>query len=379
MCADPEFSDPAVPAVRRVPSDPPSEWASRRAELARLVQRYCLPYNEQLPWVPHAVEAAGRLIREHNIGALFSTSPPIASHLAALWIRRTYRLTWVADFRDPLAGNPFRTRRWLFHYDEPLQRHIFREAGAVTATTDTLAGQWKSAYPELQSKFHTIWNGFDPEGRIEPRPLVHRQRSVVAHVGNLYGGRHPGPILESLDRLILAGRLDPASILVRLVGPVEDNTFLRFRDVWRRLEQLGCAWAGRSTVPKEQADQEMAEADYQLILDLNETGANTQLPAKIFDCLLTERPVLACTNRGSPLSQILPETRIDHLCLYPDSPQEEADAAILRFLAPGPRRTRPCDWFWRQFDGIAQVGQLAGLLRSSSPNWGIGGLRDQPR
>jgi hypothetical protein len=61
--------------------------------LASSVQKFLLPYNEQLPWVPHAVEAAAQIIGRDAATAVISTSPPVAAHLAAARIKTRFGLT----------------------------------------------------------------------------------------------------------------------------------------------------------------------------------------------------------------------------------------------------------------------------------------------
>jgi len=148
------------------------------------------------------LDEAEAALMERPVVAVVSTSPPVATHLVARRLKRRFGVPWVADFRDPLRGNPFRTRRWFFPYDALLERMLFRNADALIANTDTLAEMWNRRYPEFSGKMSVIWNGFDPEDRIAPAVKASRGRRVLAHVGTLYGGRHPGRVLSSLVRLI---------------------------------------------------------------------------------------------------------------------------------------------------------------------------------
>ena len=147
--------------------------AERRASCARRVQQLLLPYNESLPWAPHAIAAAEEIIPQLGITHIFSTSPPLSTHLAALSLSRKYNLPWVADFRDPLFGNPFRARKILgcegFNnfYNRRLERWIFRKADVVIANTDVIYEAWSDRYPQWKHKFQLLWNGFDPAEELE--------------------------------------------------------------------------------------------------------------------------------------------------------------------------------------------------------------------
>ena len=64
--------------------------------LARVIQRI-LPHNERVQWAPYAVAEADRLIKQYPISALFSTFPPLGSHLAGMWTAARHGLPWIAD------------------------------------------------------------------------------------------------------------------------------------------------------------------------------------------------------------------------------------------------------------------------------------------
>ncbi len=95
----------------------PASLASAASHAAYLIERAVLPYNDRLPWVPHAVHEGRSIYRKWPYSVVFSTSPPLATHLAALRLKRRFGVKWIADLRDPLCGNPFRTRKIGNRYD----------------------------------------------------------------------------------------------------------------------------------------------------------------------------------------------------------------------------------------------------------------------
>jgi len=73
--------------VHCVPAPDVTAGISLASALARWFMRFGAPYNDRLPWVPHAATAGARLVRAHSVSAIYSTSPFLASHLAALWLK----------------------------------------------------------------------------------------------------------------------------------------------------------------------------------------------------------------------------------------------------------------------------------------------------
>src|SRR5690606_3036120 len=72
-------------AVRRVPSANPGYLSRILAGLGHLTQRHLLPYNDCIPWAAHALVEAEAVLAQRPVAAVLSTSPPVATHLVALW------------------------------------------------------------------------------------------------------------------------------------------------------------------------------------------------------------------------------------------------------------------------------------------------------
>lgn len=359
LAARPDLA--SAPGVTRVPLADPPFPAKAGSEILRWVQRFLLPYNDEMPWVAHAAVAAGEMIRRGEVDTVLSTFPPAATHAVGLWLKRQYGIRWVADFRDPFADNPFRSRKWFFDYDRRFERAIFEAADVIVANTDGAADQWRRTYPGAAGRIHVIWNGFDPGHPFPVQPARTAGPLVISHTGTLYGGRHPRLFLESLERLTGAGALPADGLRVELVGPVEPDARAAFAGVLARMPagMVECTGQG---IPQQEANVRMASCDILLMLDMNERGHSVQVPAKLFDYARCDRPVLAFTSPGSPLERILGESGIDHLCLYPGDSPERIDAGVLGFLSAGRRASRANAEFWQRFDGQRQCASLARLI-----------------
>jgi glycosyltransferase involved in cell wall biosynthesis len=347
------------PGVLHVPA---AGAGARWSRLADTVQRF-LPYNEQLPWVPHGVAAGTDLISRFPVSTLLSTSPPAASHLAALWLKQRHGLKWIADFRDPILGNPGRGRRWARPYDAALQRWIFKHADAVVAVTDAVADEWRRQYPKWAHKFHVIWNGFDPEDAFGPLPIPARSHKTLCHVGVLYALRHPLALMSSLDRLVRNGRLDPHTVRIRFIGPIQEESRFRQNVSVSALIANGCLEISGELIPRPQAMQEIASSDFLLLIDIvNLSKVGYTVAAKLYDYILTGRPILTLTDRNSPTDRILAQSGVPYVCLYHDDSPKEADRKLLDFFQLPTEPVTPSPWFFETFDGKRQAAALSALM-----------------
>jgi hypothetical protein len=161
------------------------------------------------------------------------------------------------------------------------------------------------------------------------------------------------------------GRLDPASIRVRLIGGVDEGVLERHKSAFDALRARNCLEFDGKVVPPSVAAHASATADYLLLLDLNESDASLQVPAKIFEYIQIGRPILAFTNPGSPVEKILRGSGIPFRSLSTRASNQEVDRTVLEFLSLPSEPHPPSEWFNTTFDGIRQTARLAEILRAA--------------
>ena len=345
-------------AVRRVPGTHEAPALTAASLAARAFMRFAAPYNDRLPWVPFAAAAASRLIQTRKIDAIYSTSPFLASHFAALWLKRKFGLPWIADFQDPICDNPFRSRKWFYPYDPIIEREIFTRADRVIANTDAIADVWKARYPARAHAISVLWNSFDPDETVERAPAAAaRTPRVLAHIGTLYGGRHPGQLLGSLKRLGIGAE----ALRVKLIGPIDEAVLAAHGAAFAAMGDV--VEAANTLVPRETALRETAAADCLLLLDVNERNTGFQVPSKLLDYIRIGKPILAYTPAASPVDRILEKSGIAYVTIAPDLPQEEADRRVQQFLSLPLDVREPSAWFWESFSARTQAKAVAGLVQ----------------
>jgi len=357
-------ASPPIPAehVHSVPA--PTRSPSRRTAAGLMeivVRKFVFPNDEGVLWAHSAARFAGALHRRDPVAAVISTFPPVNTHLAALRLKQRYRLPWVADFRDPMLGNPFRRSTHMAEVAARfLEPRIFRKADAILSVTDVISDNWRRQYPNYADKIHTLWNGFDPAERIGPLPIPARQGSVIAHVGNLYGSRHPAVVLASLRRLLERDVIVSRQVRVHLVGELDEEIRRSYAELFADLEARG-AIEYSGSLPRPEALRIMGEANYLLLVDMV-GGAGYAVPAKLFEYLRIGRPILAVTSRGSPVEQILASSGVPHRAVHPGDNQDYVDEQVLQLLQLPSAPVAPSAWFEETFDGRRQTAVLARLL-----------------
>lgn len=294
--------------------------------------------------------------------AVFSTFPPLSSHLAGWRTARRLRVPWIADFRDPFAPAISREGNWLPRLaSETLEKRFFREAASIIVNTEAMAAMYRERYPEQAAKISVIWNGFDPHNELGPLPIPPRQKRILSHVGTLYAGRNPVAILESMERLRARGDAEALNCEIVLIGPNFSNP--DEQTVIDRCVAAGWTKQDGTKIPQEQALRITRESDGLLLL---QPQSEIQVPGKLFEYVRIGRPILSLAPRNSPIEWILGKSGIPHTNLYPNDPGPEVDRKISEYLRASWTPTSPSEWFQNSFDAIHQCRQLVEILDATT-------------
>jgi glycosyltransferase involved in cell wall biosynthesis len=236
---------------------------------------------------------------------VYATGGPWTSLLIGEALARRYKVPFVADFRDPWTRNPGRViSPSALARARRLERFVCQRAARVVANTEELRLQFVADYPEMTEKFVTITNGFDssvewqePTSTSEP---VGGERPIeILHFGTVYGERTPRALLEAIERLHAAGRIQPSAMRLRFVGEwqVDDDECNRLA---AQLEAVGLI-AREPAVPHAVCLARMRRADVLLVL---QGGFNLQVPGKIYEYFSAGRPLWLIGDDGATAALI---------------------------------------------------------------------------
>lgn len=331
-------------------------------QIERFVRKFLLPGVTGTQWALLAYRAALDFLKQHpgRRVTVFSTFPPLGSHLAAFLLARKTGYPWIADFRDPLADNPGsgevnNIQRRIYRR---LERIFVNRAAGVIANTDGAEARLKAIYPSCAGKVHLIWNGFDPEQRLEPMPLPQRACRIYSHAGELYEGRSIAPLLVSVKRLLDAGKLDSSKFKIKLVGfarpsSLPDPAFLEAATSAGWLDLVP------HNVSQPEAQSVMRNSDGLLLIQPHST---LQVPGKLYEYLQLGQPILAFIPPDSSIERILQKSGVPYACAYSTSEPATLDEAVLRYFTLGSGPVKPSEWFETEFNAQHHAEKLAGLI-----------------
>jgi glycosyltransferase involved in cell wall biosynthesis len=327
--------------------------ADAAPEPSRLFTRGLVPDTWVVSWLPYAVRAARRVIRERGIEVVITNSPPDSTHLLGLALGRD-RPAWVADFDDGwryealLGGWPTRAQDRL---DASLERRVVVGAEAVVGITSPIARDFQRRYG---CRAYEVPSGWDPAqldaeiARAEPPALDPGVVNLV-HTGSLSLPlrRDPRTIFEALELFVARDPVAARRLRIVHAGMVsaEDRRILAALTPAARSSVDVLGYLSR---PQALALQRAADA-----LLLFSTGAHAQVvTAKLSEYLLAKRPILAVLS-ANEAARIIRDTRTGTVTA-PEDVEGIADAlascvdgrlaasyspgGIARFVQPSPAR-----------------------------------------
>lgn len=322
--------------------------------------------DKDVAWLPQAVWNGLNIIRRKKIDVLFTSSPPHSTHLIGAILKMLTGCQLVVDFRDPWVRSVWKhpnntlMAKVLHRLVIGLERWVVRTADQVICVTPELCQDFRQAYPVVnQAKFQVFYNGFDPDNvpTGDSGESQARNRVVFTHAGSLYKKRDPSPIIRAVFDLLRNKRIDRSRLMVQFVGPISQevrHVVMLVRDL--ALEDVVFFLA---PVGYKKSFEIMRDSD---VLILLQPGTRLQVPAKLYDYLCCDKPILAIGEKGSATESIV-NGKFGCLVAYED--QDGIAEAIASFYQNPQSYTQSIPRYREYFNFAKSVSRLHAILDQS--------------
>lgn len=259
-------------------------------------------------WWAAAVWKGLRLVRHHQINAIWSTYPIMTAHCIAHTLSRMTGLPWIADFRDPVAssveaGNPFSVSS-----QQRCERRVLASATRVVFTTRGAMHRYAERYPQASSegRMAVVPNGYDESAFTGLLATVKCQPHTplrLVHSGILYqDGRDPLPFFSALANLKAAGALTEADVRIVLRASGSEATY------GAEIRRRGLEGMVALAPPVSNHEALLEQADADALLLFQGSKFDHQIPAKVYEYLRIGRPIFALVGKGGDTEALLRDT-----------------------------------------------------------------------
>ena len=306
--------------------------ASRHLAIRGRYPSWLAQPDRWVSWWLTAVPAGLRMIRRYKPDVIWSSYPIATAHLIAMTLHRLTGIPWIADQRDPMVDTdypPDQRRRRIHAW---IEQQAIQRSAMVVCTTPGAVDDLVKRFPQVNDgKIQLIENGYD-EARFATAtigaalPTSAGAPFRLLHSGVIYPSeRDPSQLFSALASLLAEGDISPASFRLVLRASGHDEYLLRLLLRYPGVEQL---IELAPSLPYPAALAEMLGADGLLLLQAS--NCNGQIPAKLYEYLRAQRPLIALTDPNGDTAGALRSAGINTIGRL-DSATDIA-TTLMRFL-----------------------------------------------
>ena len=262
-------------------------------------------------WVKPSVDFLKKYIIENHIETIITTGPPHSLHLIGLQLKKELTIHWITDFRDPWTTigyhNKLKLSNWAAKKHKTLEKEVLNYCDEVVVTSPTT----KKEFEVITSQpISVITNGYDVE-RVEKKPMD--VKFTMAHIGSLLSERNPIALWEAINELIQENDSFANLFELKLIGAVSE-------DVLSSIKKYGIDSYSNHLgyVSHEEALQEQRCSQVLLLIEIDSKETQCIIPGKVFEYIVSERPIIAIGPEKADFASIIKETNTGKFFTYDD-------------------------------------------------------------
>lgn len=252
-------------------------------------------------WVKPSVAYLEKYIKENNIDTIVTSGPPHSLHLIGLELKEKLNVKWFADFRDPWTTIGYHKALRLSGYaakkHKTLEHKVLNTADTIIVTSKTT----KTEFQAITNKpISVITNGYDIEN-VEKQTLD--TKFTLAHIGSFLSDRNPKFLWECLVELLQEIPDFKSHLEIKLIGAVSQEVLdaIAAFNLNDYLNLLGYV-SHREAIAHQKKSQVL------LLIEINSEDTKSIIPGKLFEYMVSNRPIIAIGPNGSDFADIIKET-----------------------------------------------------------------------
>lgn len=246
-------------------------------------------------WNRFALKATEKVLKTDKIDLMITTGPPHSTHLIGLHLKKKYAIPWIADFRDPWCDIDYlkNVKRFFLteKLDKKLEQKVVKDCDLVISINHDILNKIGA-----EGKGVIISNGFDAED-YEDYTFTGDKFSI-SYFGHITPEREPDAVIEALNMLYQQGITD---ISLDFFGNVDNKKrllsiakydFIKFHNY----------------IPHEDVTKEIRQASILLLVINNRADNLGIVTGKIFEYLVSRKPILALGPEDGEANEIIKQT-----------------------------------------------------------------------
>jgi Glycosyltransferase Family 4 len=274
-------------------------------------------------WVKPSVKYLKKYIQENNIETIVTSGPPHSLHLIGLHLKKEMNLKWLADFRDPWTTIGYHKALKLSSFAKKkhklIEKTVLNSADHIIVTSKTT----KTEFETITTKpIVVITNGYD-ETTIGRQTLD--EKFTLSHIGSFLSDRNPKILWEVLSELITENINFGLHFQLNLIGKTSQEVLESISefDLIKYSNLIGY-------VSHHEAIVYQKKSQVLLLIEIDSLETRSIIPGKLFEYMVSERPIITIGPKGSDMEEIIAETNTGIFHNYQE--KEKLKQTILNYF-----------------------------------------------
>ncbi|WP_242087172.1 glycosyl transferase family 1 [Aestuariivivens sediminis] len=278
-------------------------------KLMLYIRGNCYIPDARVGWVQPSVKFLVDYLEKSEIKTVITTGPPHSLHLIGLKLKNTTEIKWIADFRDPWTTIGYQKQLKLTNRSKQkhkiLEKEVLNAADQIIVTSQVLKSEFESI---TTHPIALITNGFDYEPVTE---INLDKKFTMSHIGSLLSKRNPEILWQVLSELIDENESFASHFQLNIVGIVSAEVLQSINkyNLINYLNNIGY-------VSHKESIKFQKQSQVLLLIEIDSEETRSIIPGKLFEYIVSNRPVIALGPKGSDTERILKETNTGQYYLY---------------------------------------------------------------
>ncbi len=267
--------------------------------------------DARVGWVKPSVSFLLDFIQKENIETVITTGPPHSVHLIGYQLKQKLNIKWLADFRDPWTTIGYHKQLKLTSASKAkhklLEKQVLNTANQVIVTSSVT----KKEFQKITNKpIEIITNGYDNEAYVD---FKMDSKFSLSHIGSLLSKRNPEILWRVLKDLITENTVFSKDFELVCVGLVSEEVqkSIKKHNLNDYVNYVGYVSHNESIVYQK-------KSQVLLLVEIDSIDTRCIIPGKLFEYMVSNRPIVAIGPKDSDVEQIIKETNTGHYFYYAD-------------------------------------------------------------
>ena len=257
-------------------------------------------------WGVYAYSTAKKIIKEHQIDNVITSSPPHSVQLIGKRLKRKFPIRWIADFRDLWTDVYYyellNHSRFSNYFDKRYEREIIESADHIVTASDVYIPFFNDKSRKVNlHKFTTIPNGFDAKD-FENYKLNQNDTFTLTYTGTISAQYNITPFLDALGQFKIT--YPDKAFCLQFVGSIFPNLKSELAN-----RNLISNTKFSPYVPHSDSIKFLENASVLLVFGpLNKHGKEGGIPAKVYEYLAARKPIIYVGKKDGFVANIILKT-----------------------------------------------------------------------